>query len=78
MSKSRKLGLLAGMAAALGSLGGASESHHFDELDRIDAMPSHSWTSPIFTPKKHTKMSYAKQNRLAKGRRNKSMYSKKH
>jgi hypothetical protein len=77
MSKSRKLGLLAGMAAALGALGGASESHHFDDPHGIDDQPSFSWTSPIFIPKKHTKMSYAKQNRIAKARKNKSMYSKK-
>jgi hypothetical protein len=72
---SRKLGLLVGMAAAFGALGGASESHHFDGEEPTTT--SFSWTSPIFIPKKHTKISYAKQNRLAKTRKNKSMYSKK-
>jgi hypothetical protein len=75
MTKSvKKLGLLAGMAAALGALGGASESHHLNEEPNT---LMRAWASPIFIPKKHTKMSYAKQKRLAKGRRNKSMYSKK-
>jgi hypothetical protein len=27
-------------------------------------------TTPIFIPSKHTKMSYAKQNRIAKAKRN--------
>lgn len=33
--------------------------------------------SPIYNNTKHTKMSYAKQNRLAKARRNRSMYKSK-
>jgi hypothetical protein len=70
----KKLGLLAGMAAALM---GTNEPYQFTKVPEMDHQPMRAWASPIFIPKKHTKMSYAKQKRLAKGRRNKSMYSKK-
>jgi hypothetical protein len=40
------------------------------ELDRdLYDIPSVDFSGPIFTPKKHTVMSYAKQNRLAKQKR---------
>jgi hypothetical protein len=38
------------------------------ELGNLSIMKSH--TSSIFIPSKHTKMSYAKQNRIAKAKRN--------
>lgn len=34
-----------------------------------EPMPSIDFSSPIFTPRKHTKQSYAAQNRDAKKRR---------
>ena len=34
-----------------------------------EPMPTIDYSSPIFTPRKHTKQSYAAQNRAAKKRR---------
>jgi hypothetical protein len=69
MSKSSKLLALMGMGLALAGESG----REFD--DYVPSKLGYS-SSPFFIPRKHTKMSYAKQNRLAKKRRNKSMYSK--
>ncbi len=72
MSKASKLLALMGMGL---SMSAGSEAP--PELRELGYTPSGGYgRSPIFIPRKHTKMSYAKQNRLAKKRRNKSMYSK--
>jgi hypothetical protein len=40
-------------------------------LDEIGVIYRGPFYNPFFIPKKHTKMSYAKQNRMAKRRRKK-------
>ena len=64
-----KIGFMA-MIADLMRMG-YSERSAYQEASTLNTLGG----GPIFAPKKHTKMSYAKQNRLAKGRKNKSMYS---
>lgn len=56
-----KAALLMGMAAAMGAAAGEGI---YDPTTL--SLPS----TPIYFPKKHTVMSYAKQNRLAKKRKN--------
>lgn len=66
-----KIGLFAMMANLMAQ--GISSKTAYQEATRV---VSTQGTAAIYIPKKHTKMSYAKQNRLAKARKNKSMYAK--
>lgn len=67
MSKIRFMSML----TALLSSGMGKDQAYREASIMIDNMNK----GVIFIPKKHTKMSYAKQNRLAKKRRNRSMYA---
>lgn len=42
-----------------------------DPMDLMDPVVYQAPPNPIYIPKKHTKMSYAKQNRIAKRKKKK-------
>lgn len=73
MKSSSKLGVLAAMAAAMSANADMETYEITNPYERMGSAPmaySTNFDGPMFIPRKHTVMSYAKQNRLAKARKN--------
>ena len=73
MKSASKLGVLAAMAAAMSANADMETYEITNPYGRMGSSPraySVNLHGPIFIPRKHNKMSYAKQNRLAKARKN--------